>query len=187
MRMLVASLGLGDHPEDELVARLDLDAVGEEDIAALSNHPETHVRLFESYGLGARLRPDGRVNLLKNCIDEGHGVVAFLGAKALRTRWHPWGMLPFGVVKAGYQPVVVTGVRGRRAVFHDPDPARGGANQSMRKGQHTVWSRRNTFAHVWGVWQGWLPVVGYFTLKMPGPSPAQRLPPWTFVETWLLS
>jgi hypothetical protein len=185
VRTMLAALGLGDHPEEELTARLDLGAVTADDIAAAGSRPEVHVRLLESYGLAARFRTDGRVNHLNDYIDQGHGVIAFLGAKAARTRHHPWGMLPFGVAKAGYHPVVVIGVRGRKVFFHDPDPARGGASQSMRKGRRTIWSHRNTFAHVWGVWQGWLPVVAYMTLKMPGPSGAQRLPPWTFVETWL--
>lgn len=123
VRMMLASLGLGDHPEEQLTAR-SISVRSMRPISlAIGNRPEVHVRLLESYGLVARVCTDGRVNHLNDCIDEGHGVIAFLGAKAARTRHHPWGMLPFGVAKAGYHPVVVTGVTGRKVFFHDPDPA----------------------------------------------------------------
>ena len=175
--MLLASFGLGDHPEDELTARLDLDGVAASDLAAVSKRPETHVHLFESYGLAARRHVNGRMNHLADCIDEGRGVVAFLGAKALKTRH--CGNVPQRSDQGGISSSCRHTRDRKKACFHDPDPARGGADRSMRKGRCTVWSRRNTFAHVWVCRQGMAASGRGLHSKDARSRSRQRLPPWT--------
>jgi len=187
--MVVSFFGLGSHSEDELVQRLDTSGLPPEEFGLLGMMPDVHVSLLQTYGVSCRLRTDGQVSRLQESLSHGRAVIVFLGEKAYRRRrFGVW--LPVGVADAGYHPVVVTEVRpsaipgGSQVVFHDPDPQRGGESRSLRKGNHTVWSGGHGFEHAWGVWQGWMPILGYLTLKMPDLQPARRLAPWVFVEAW---
>jgi hypothetical protein len=187
--MLLAYLGLGEHTEEELASSLQKSGVAQGDVSGLGDVPEVQARLLQAYGLSSNIRDGGRASDLQKSLAQGHGVVAFLGAKALRKRWVPGMVTPFGVTKAGYQPVVVTSVQRDglllRVFFHDPHPRRGAANRALRKGPHTIWRGGKTFEQIWGVWGGWIPILGYLTLKMPHLSPMRRLQPWVFVEAWL--
>jgi hypothetical protein len=190
--MALAWFDVGNPSEEELLAQLDISHIPPEEFPHVGQSPEVQARLLLSYGLSARVRTDGRGSRLQESLDHGRAVIAFLGAKAYKKWWLrvPW--FPLGVAKAGYHPVVVTHVESSlvpfrsRVFFHDPDPRGGGKDRSLRKGRHSVWSAGHTFEHSWGVWQGWMPVVGYLTLKMPDLQPAQQLRPWVFVEAWSL-
>ncbi len=187
--MVLSYLGLGSHSEDELIQRLDTSSLPPEEFGLLGTVPDVHVRLLQTYGVTCRLRTDGRASRLLESLSHGRVVIVFLGEKAYRRRFGVW--LPVGVADAGYHPVVVTQIKrswipyGSRVIFHDPDSRRGGESRSLRQGRHSIWSSGRSFEHAWGVWQGWMPILGYLTLKMPEDlQPARRLPPWVFVEAW---
>jgi hypothetical protein len=186
--MLLAFFGLGEHTEEELLGSLHTCNPASQDSAPGADAPEVQARLLQAHGLSTNICTHGRVTDLRKSLAQGRGVVVFLGAKALRKRWLPGMVTPFGVTKAGYQPVVVTCVQRQgmflSVVFHDPDPRRGAESRCLRKGPHTIWRGGRTFEQIWGVWQGWIPVLGYLTLKMPGLSPTRRLPPWVVLEAW---
>lgn len=186
VKMLLAAVVACDPSEQELLARLDRSVIGSASADEVGQVPSVHAALLDSYGLSVAVRKDARVADISRALDQGHRVVAFLGAKALRKRVLP-GFGPikiFSVARAGYAPVVVTGVEGRRVCYHDPDPRRGGEHLTLRKGRHTMWRAGNTFEQIWGVWQGWIPPLAYLTLRMPPLNPRRRLAPWVFVEAW---
>ena len=167
--------------ELEKIRNRDYSDILPEQRQLLLGDPNAYVELFESkpYRIPCRKREDGRVSRLEECLARGHPVIVFLGAKALRGR----ALRGVKTVDAGYQPVVVTRVSRWRVVFHDPDKNYGRAYRSMRRGRH-MFSQPRTFESKWSVWQQWLYVLGYLTLRMPDIAPAARLQPWVFVETW---
>ena len=185
--MVLAHLGCGEHLERELRAllgELDLSHIPPEERPQIDQLPDVHVELLHRFerkfkvGVGCRKRTDGSVSKLRESLAHDRDVIVYLGAKALRKSGPR-----VKIAQAGYQAVVVTRAGHWRVVFHDPDPQRGRANRSMRRGRHLL-AQGWTFENAWSVWQGWQIFGGYLTMKTPELSPAARLEPWVFVEAW---
>ncbi len=180
--------------EDDLYARLAATGIAAQELPRLVSTPEGMSWALQNLSDGrlqCEIRHNGRVSELIDALERGRAVVVFMPARALRRPYRR-----HGIPRNSYQPVFVTGVRGRRIFFHDPDPQRGGGNRSLRRGVHSYLVRWivlpfpflqwHTFERIWGGSQRIRPLSLYLTLKFPAGDKPRSLESYVFLEAWAL-